>query len=251
MYKRKHYLYFIFLFFTFSSVVVVSTSSTSNSPALSVQTKYELDVQQLSFQVVKLNAAISLYLKDKKALPLLQLEFCKTRLAYKKAEIFIEYFNKDLAQKFFNGAPLPKMMQGVDWIEVQEPEGLQVLDEIIFSDSIDSNLLKEKGKSFVKNITDFSANRNINIQDRNVFEAARIELIRVFTLGLTGFDAPASGNSMEEAYVSLLSVQKAIQPYSSMIKSRNRPTADSLNLLLKEGLKYLQKNNDFHKFDRM
>jgi cytochrome c peroxidase len=75
----------------------------------------------------------------------------------------------------------------------------------------------------------------------------RIELIRIYTLGVTGFDTPGSLNVSDETVHAFSGMQKYLHddPY---FKNYNIQKA---NEILTEGINYLTKNTDFETFDRI
>ena len=77
--------------------------------------------------------------------------------------------------------------------------------------------------------------------------ALRIELIRIYTLGVTGFDTPGSLNISEEAAFAFRGMQKYIQtePY---FKNFNTSKADKI---ITETVSYLSDHKDFETFDRI
>jgi cytochrome c peroxidase len=75
----------------------------------------------------------------------------------------------------------------------------------------------------------------------------RIELIRIYSLGVTGFDTPGSLNISEEAEHAFTGMKKYIQD-DSYFKNYNTEKA---NLLFTAGIRYLSENKDFETFDRI
>src|SRR5690606_39867731 len=66
---------------------------------------------------------------------------------------------------------------------------------LIFADNIEDN--KEEIRKQLAMLVDALGDAKMvsyPVYDRTVLEAARIELIRIVTLGFTGFDVPASGD---------------------------------------------------------
>ena len=55
------------------------------------------------------------------------------RKAYKRVEFLLEYFDPQAAKVQLNGAPLPKLEPNAPELIIIQPKGLQVLDELIFS----------------------------------------------------------------------------------------------------------------------
>ncbi len=75
----------------------------------------------------------------------------------------------------------------------------------------------------------------------------RIELIRIYTLGVTGFDTPGSLNISEEAAFAFRGMQKYIQtePYFMNFNTSNA------NEIITETVSYLSDHKDFETFDRI
>lgn len=178
----------------------------------------------------------------------------ENRLNFKKIELFLEYFDRQSVKKMINGAPLLSVEPKVPEVVVIEPSGLQVLDELVFSE----NPFEEKEeilKQAIQLQKDYKKvygyQKRIKFTHRYIFEATRNELIRVFTLGVTGFDTPGSVNALPEAAVSMQSISNAIQPYIEMASDKNPELSKEIAVLLKDGIEYLKSNQDFDTFDRM
>ena len=177
-----------------------------------------------------------------------------TRLAFKKIEFLLEYYDHETIKNFINGAPLLSLEPKVPEIIILEPEGLQVLDELVFGD----DLLGEK-----KNITALivaldhnfdkivTYQKSIKVQHRHIFEAIRDELIRIFTLGVTGFDTPGSANAIPEAKVAIKSISASIEPYYAKIGQKDPALVKQLAGKFSDAIDYLDKNTSFEDFDRL
>jgi len=177
-----------------------------------------------------------------------------TRRAFKKAEYLIEYLDPEAVKLYLNGAPLPAVDRTQPGINILEPEGLQVLDELVFSDEAEAEnetilaLVDKLGTELGMAGKSLRVNR---IQHRFIFEAARDEIIRIFTLGLTGFDTPGgSEQAVDEAYVALSSVHEGLSGYLEGIKTSDPALSDDLNALFSGAEEYLLDHPDFETFDR-
>lgn len=184
----------------------------------------------------------------------LQAAHLQNRLNFKKIEFFLEYFDRYSIKKMVNGAPLLSVEPNVPEVTILEPSGLQVLDELVFS----ANPIEEKAeiikqakqlKSDYKKIKIYQ--QKIKITHRHVFEASRQELLRIVTLGLTGFDTPGSANAIPEAMQSMQSIFSAMEPYIEMGESKNPEEVAAYARLFNEAITYLKINHDFETFDRM
>ena len=221
-----------------------------------IREDFHADLDQLKLEIDQLSVAASqLQVGDEASLRALQQAIVNTRLTFKKSEYLLEYYDHDAIKTFLNGPPLPSLEKKVAEIRVYEPEGLQILDEMIFSEeAFDQKeeilVLSRQLQSTYANI--YTYQKNISIQHRHVFEAGREAMIRVFTLGLTGFDTPGSVNGIEEAKVvfeSLLPVYSAYQP---MLEEKGATElSNDLVDRLTNGITYLKQNPDFNTFDRL
>jgi len=184
---------------------------------------------------------------------LLQNQVSQTRLAYKKIEFLIEYLDPEMTVKYINGAPLPKLMKHVPEITVIEPNGLQTIDELAFLDpESERETITELSKSLLK-ITDKAYNyqKNKKLEYRFVIEAIRYGILRVFTLGLTGFDTPGSGNGIAEAAVSMQSMRDAFELFNGLSNLETKMKFDQILNSFDTGILYLQQNENFDTFDRL
>ena len=172
----------------------------------------------------------------------LQNLFLKARLAYKNFEWAAEYFEPSTS-RFVNGPP-------VEEIEVStqtfEPAGLQVMEGFLypFYDTTNRTELIDQLKK-----TETSCNKyklhftNVDILDWQIFDATKLEVFRVETLGITGFDNPFSLHSMSESYTALKSLQQVIAYYNKDDKEISNKDFDNAE-------NYLASNINFDVFNR-
>lgn len=181
----------------------------------------------------------------------LQISLKNTRNSYKEVEFYIAYHYPEFAKTHINAAPLFRIEAAGTSSYTLPPEGLQVLDELIFSDEASEQ------KSKIIEITDFLYNSYNNFylssiknglsQGNNKTLPLRLELIRIYTLGVTGFDTPGSLNISEEASFALKGMQKYIKN-DSYFKNFQTSKAEKI---IDKGVVYLSKNTDFETFDRI
>ncbi|ASW73827.1 cytochrome C peroxidase [Chryseobacterium piperi] len=181
----------------------------------------------------------------------LQASLRNTRNSYKEIEFYIAYYYPEFSKTHLNAAPLFHIEAAGTSAYTLPPEGLQVLDELIFSEEA----IEQKDK--IKTITDFLYNSYSNFylssvknglsKGNNKTLPLRIELIRIYSLGITGFDTPGSLNISEEAGYALLGMKKYINddPYFKNYNIQN------VNILLSQSIDYLSRHKDFEKFDRI
>lgn len=181
-------------------------------------------------------------------------QLIKTRLAYKKIEFLFDYYNPNYNYAFINGGPLPKFSERFGGGEILEPKGLQTIDELIFSDDVQSNISEIKKLvlelderiEHIKKIQ-FPA----NLKESQIIEAIRSGMVRVFTLGLTGFDTPGCGNALEESYESFVSMEEVFLYFDKTLIDSGKSKFSEVKTLFKKGAKTLKKASHFNAFDRL
>ncbi|ROH99596.1 cytochrome-c peroxidase [Chryseobacterium daecheongense] len=199
----------------------------------------------------QLKSDVYLFADDQISLEDLQKSLSNTRNSYKEIEFYIAYHYPEFNKTHLNAAPLFHIEAAGTTAYTLPPEGLQVLDELIFSEEAAQQ--KEK----IKDITGFlynnyakfylSAVKNGLSKGNNKTLPLRLELIRIYTLGVTGFDTPGSLNISEEAAHALLGIKKYI---NDDLYFKNFDVRKA-NTVLSESLDYLSKNKDFETFDRI
>lgn len=189
--------------------------------------------------------------EDKISLEELQQSLKNTRNSFKEIEFYVAYHYPEFTKTHLNAAPLFHIEAAGTSAYTLPPEGLQVLDEMIFSDEA-----LEK-KDDIKTIADFLYNsyasfylstvKNGLSKGNNKTLPLRIELIRIYSLGVTGFDTPGSLNFSDETVHAFSGMQKYLHD-DLYFKNYNIQKADAI---LTDGINYLTKNTDFETFDRI
>lgn len=174
-----------------------------------------------------------------------------TRQAFKRVEYLLEFIEPITVKKHINGAPLPKTEPGVPEIAVIEPSGLQVLDELVFADQPEWSEIKKIAQKLDGSYGPLrSIAAGVSLQHRHVFEASFEEIVRVFTLGLTGFDTPGSAAALPEALAAFGSLERAYGNYAALVDSKDAPLNRSI-LKAFERARMLLQDGDFESFDRL
>jgi cytochrome c peroxidase len=174
----------------------------------------------------------------------IQKQFLQTRKSYKKLELLCEYYFPEVS-KAINGPAIEEFDENDRKIE--SPQGLQVIEEFVFSNynkNSKTELLKEMGKlsGNLKRLVSLSESNSIT--DAHVFDAMRLEVFRITTLGITGFDAPIAQNSIAEAQESLATIEKYYSVYANDLDN------DLVLKIIKDGKNYLKQHTNFNSFDR-
>lgn len=192
-----------------------------------------------------------LFSQRKITLEKLQETLRKTRNSFKEIEFFVAYYYPEFTKTHLNAAPLFHIEAAGTSAYTLPPEGLQVLDELIFSEEAPEQTDQ------ITTITNFLYNSYANFylsalnnglsSGNNKTLPLRIELIRIYSLGVTGFDTPGSLNISEEAAHAFSGMKEYIndEPYFKNFKTEKAVK------LIEDAVIYLNHNKDFESFDRI
>lgn len=199
--------------------------------------------------------SLSKLTSEGKATTRMQLEkgIQKAKLAYKRIEFIFDYNHTKFSALNINGGAVYKIDEDLPENLPIEPNGLQALDELIFSDYVESEReqIHELSKGLQEAVHFIADSQSEQLLvGAKLIEAIRSGLIRVFTLGVTGFDTPGSGNAMEEAEESLASMKRAFFRFDDVSQKAARKQFKQVVTLFDISIDQVQ-NQSFEEFDRM
>ena len=181
---------------------------------------------------------------------ILRNQFSQLRESYKQFEWFLGHIEPESIQ-LINGPPLPRLDESVPSIMEIEPEGLQVMEEILNEETIDYPALTYNIQKLKQHIIDAkSMIQSIALSDRIILEAIRNNIMRIGTLGITGFDTPGFSDALKESAISWESAGKALRYYIPLFQRTSKIQSDSLEYLLRKGRNMLSASRSFDAFDR-
>ncbi len=174
----------------------------------------------------------------------LQSRFSVARSRYKHIEGIVEYYFQGLNRRI-NGPALPDVQPEDN--QVWPPHGFQVIEQYLYSPFADSlrPLLANEIKLLQTDLKFIAANLAVtDILPRHVAEIMQHQIIRIGTLGITGFDAPLSKLSLPEAGAALAGLQATLNSYAP-------ERAAAVKAPFAAAQAYLTAHPDFDAFDRM
>ena len=228
---------FLLLPFVFAFSLVQCTNSNASNGVEQVKQHYQLRLHAFK------QATDSLFFSLQQSSPLQwQAAFHKARAAYKTIELITDYYYPTTA-KAINGPPV------VD-VEADEPEkeiapsGFQVMEERLFPEpdtAANEDLLVQARmlQSLALRLQNGFA--SLELTDSHLFDAARLHLLRLIGMGLSGADNGLAQNSITEAAISLQSLRGFLSPYSP-------PPA--FTTMFTKAVQFLQNDTSFIRFDR-
>lgn len=177
------------------------------------------------------------------------------RSAYKSMEPLVEYIDPSAVSTYINGAPLPKLDVKSQFVDVLEPQGLQVIDEVIYGDDSLSNedLLQLRALSSSLR-TSMQAISGVMISapwtDRMIIEAARSAVLRITAMGITGFDRPASEPQITDDLPALVTIKRSLELFGPALTSRGKGALLNNAMSLVDAAASLMNSSTFNNIDR-
>jgi cytochrome c peroxidase len=255
---------YLYTFLLLSCLTCASCSDgnvqTSRPAIEQINPLYLADIDTLYAQVEKLKKTI----ESRAPEAIVQAAFFAARTAYKRVELLAELYNPFTAKKL-NQPALPEVEEEDPQIVI-EPEGFQVIEELLFPYVPENRAeaLKQTDITLV-NIKHLRHSTTENTYtDAHIFDAMRLEVFRSITLGISGFDSPVAKNSLPEAatafatlrrYLALYAPAQVLQADASGADGSSEPGQakaqfQALDQLLARAGQYLVAHPDFDRFDR-
>ncbi len=181
----------------------------------------------------------------------LQKVFFETRRDYKRMEWFLEEVSPGTA-RLLNGAPLPDYDPNDD--RYNAPSGFQVLEELLFAEfsldkkeEIAQDLNAMQGAT--RRMKELISGRDFN--DEFLFDAMRLEIVRIIALGISGYDSPVNQRSLIEAQDALSGIEDGLNLFASPLERKNPSLLSDLRAIVSKAKAYLQQEISFNEFDRL
>ena len=179
--------------------------------------------------------------------------FKETRLQYKQVEFYLQSFENDNL-RYINGPPVP-------WIEfvgsdtnLMRPEGLQIMEEMLFSDeNLSFKRFEDRifilNNEFIKLKTSIEVNPTSNA---SVFLGLRYALISIETMTLPAFDCDITRQVSEEATSSLQSIYQVLGFYLSAYRGKEEEKyITHAQKKIQEAQKFLKPNGRFQTYEQL
>ncbi len=175
----------------------------------------------------------------------LQQVFLACRETYKRIEPLTEYYFP-ATSRLVNGPPLPEVE--VEENKMFEPGGLQVIEELLYPEFDPAN-----GADLVREIKKINSELGrirtlweaTELTNAHVFDALRLQVFRIISLGISGFDTPLCQNALPEAGENFAAMQTMVRRYDD-----GSAEASELIKLLRDAETHCRQNPHFDRFDR-
>jgi cytochrome c peroxidase len=160
----------------------------------------------------------------------------------------MEYFFR-YPVNLYNRAPVFEVEE--PFMEYQSPVGLQYVESLLMEPDAFNNKKELLDQCEVIHTTAAdipSLLYDLKAEDAAIMEANRLEVIRIITLGITGYDAPLLWTGIEESAAALKAMHDNLEP---MMIIHAGPEADSIRRYLEMAVDYLTSHPGFDNFDRL
>jgi cytochrome c peroxidase len=174
-------------------------------------------------------------------------QFKTVQSDFRKIQFLLEYISEESVKRYINGAPLLSVEPSIPTVNVLEPRGLQVLDELLYEDSLDLQEINKVSQELVtalKNLEPIFV--SASLFEADIKRAVYKDIIRIYALQLTGFDTPGSVSGLQNATYNL----QGMREFLTLFYPQN-PSAKSLIPILNASVDYLTLHQDFDTFDRV
>lgn len=180
---------------------------------------------ELKKEIENLDITANAFRENKIKIDSLQKVFLTCRKAYKKVEFQLAFQFPEFISSKINGAPLLHIEKENSRPILTNPEGLQVLDELIFSEESDNqkNEISNLARRLKNNYNILYNKVTVSpLQSNEVIIAMRIQIVRIFTLGITGFDTPGSSNAIDDAKNSLTGMKIYLEEQNGILPEKEK-----------------------------
>jgi cytochrome c peroxidase len=179
-----------------------------------------------------------------------QRAFIDARLAFKRIEFLAAYYEPSTTDAI-NGPALPEVEDEEGPETVIAPEGFQVIEELLFPapTPTDRPQLINETRNLAAYITRLhTAAARQRITDDRIWDAAKLEVARIVSLGVTGFDSPVALQSLPEAAASIRGMRTAFARYRDTLAA---PAWSTLDASFDRAITMLDTARSFDAFDRL
>ncbi len=215
--------------------------------------RWVADIEALGRQVDVLDSAaveLAQAPTDSSAAMFAQRQFANARAAFKRVEFLAAYYEPSTTRAM-NGPALPRVEDEEGPEAVFPPEGFQVIEELLFPepDTTDRQAVVNEIRNlraYVTRLRTSAAGQRVT--DDRIWDAAKLQIARVVTLGVTGFDSPVALHSLAEAAESFRGMRGVLEVYRDSLGTDRWSALDGA---FTQAIDVLASATSFDAFDRL
>lgn len=213
-------------------------SNTSISPLANLEHQYTNHLNQCILSLDTL-----LMQKDKESL----IEgYKQARKYFKQSETIMAFVDRENYKALNQPNILKVHEEDLTDIKVHQPFGFQVAEEQIFADSLDLIALHKNIKLTKNRLNLILHNTHLKLKDYHLLWLIRDEIVRIATLGITGFDSPVLEASLSESIIAYREIEVILNFYEDNFENKDllKSWKDEIALTIQT------LDTTFHSFDR-
>lgn len=244
-----------FLFILIGSYTRKEKTDNETGAALKVNQLYQQQLDEFYTSILFLDSCIRHHMIEEE----LKEPFLHMRETFKSCEFLLVYLESDEARRI-NGANITtNHYHHMTPMEEKPPHGLQVIEDLIYNPEEETREELQKEVALLKALIALTIERNkaefiIHAKDYNItiWDAVRLELFRIESMGITGFDVPESQNSLPETVAALNTLRQVVVCYEQIFrKAKLKSRYEEGITLLDAASTFLNTQQDFNTFDRL
>jgi len=236
--------YFLILEFSLLTILFFCFNSFKHIE-LSEEAKFNNIIEKNLINQIQQLSDLKELIKQNKDKSLLIDTYRKARINYKKVEFYLEYHFPFYSKYFINGPLVPKAEAEYNFKTIS-PHGYQVIEEFVNNYDIERqneinfeiDLLIETLKSIIKR------NKSIINQQSTIVDMLRLNLYRIVSMHLNGYDSTIEKNALNELKSSMEGIEEVCQILDPSLAKQTRYIINSV-------LEYINQNNNYEQFDRL
>lgn len=219
MNKFSHYALVTIIIFVFSAFQINKLNEeTYVKPFNEVTQLWLNDVQQL----------ISILEEAQNTETLADKDYQEARYYLKRLELLWEFIEHEKYNAKINAAPLLKPEPGSIDYTIVEPQGFQVLDELVSLENVPEKVIKTELKGLLSKLLKETKNsvhyvKQYPINDYVFFEAFKRSINRFYNLGISDFDTPGTDSQFRDGLVLVSYWNEIYTNYYKQILEQKQP----------------------------
>lgn len=172
--------------------------------------------------------------------------YLSSRNAFKQLEPILAAVDKE-NYKTLNAPNILKIEEeDATDIKIKKPFGYQVIEETLYEEPLDTTTLFATVRATKNRLAFILQNNQLRLENRHVLWLIRDAIIRVATMGITGFDSPVLERSLPESQVVYERLEKILALYKSQFNTQELYESWQTELRASQ----TDLSGDFDSFDR-
>lgn len=172
--------------------------------------------------------------------------YINSRKHFKYSEPILSYIDKENYKSLNSPNLLRIHEEDPTDIKINHPIGYQVIEENLFSETLDTLTLKRALNVTSARLKLIKRNTHLDLKKHHILWIVKDAITRVATTGLSNFDSPVLGESLKESGYVFKTLNAILNTYKNNFT--NKELLEKWNIEIENSINIL--NTDFDTFDR-